>query len=431
MEATPFADLIQSLCTALSDMVGEIDGVTNLYESTDNKLQTDSLNLVTKDAGEVSFYGMGATAFYGSVKQSIADISSEMESLSNVGTAASTCHNALINDATKYDNELQQAESTLSSYQSDMIAVYGQATYPYTYLLGIIAGLDLNSIILEGRTAVTSVFQTASYHLEAPATRGGGSDPAYHEHVIRAVAGSQQLTTQIQSICENWAEQVHSEVTTFNTSVSSQNNGSGYSSQWTMPGTSKTLQERELRDANEEGGENHTTSEESDKESTGVDIGPYWQGNAYNKTLWQQKNNIGPIPETNVGTFSFLNAQAGAHIGRQPDGTFDAGLVAGGNVVDLNDQDVVGNKDFALTSGTDITALSAQAQIGLEKNSFGASIGGSLVSATSNVGLNIAGENVGVSASVGLSAQLGFEIGEHTEIKLPFVSIGFSFGSAL
>ena len=46
------------------------------------------------------------------------------------------------------------------------------------------------------------------------------------------------------------------------------------------------------------------------------------------------------------------------------------------------------------------------------------------------MGVNVAGVNVGVKGEIGLKAELGFKIGKETEIKLPFITIGFSFGGA-
>lgn len=91
---------------------------------------------------------------------------------------------------------------------------------------------------------------------------------------------------------------------------------------------------------------------------------------------------------------------------------------------------VLGDDDLALTGGVEGKVLSADGFIGIKDNSIGASIGGSLVSAKGDVGVNVAGVNVGVSGEIGLKAELGFKIGQETEIKLPFISFGISFGGA-
>jgi WXG100 family type VII secretion target len=92
---------------------------------------------------------------------------------------------------------------------------------------------------------------------------------------------------------------------------------------------------------------------------------------------------------------------------------------------------LAGDKDFGLTAAGDIKVGSVSAFAGMKDGTFGASIGGSLISAKGEIGTNISGYNVGVSGEVGLKAELGFKAGKKgVEIKLPFVTLGFSFGAA-
>jgi hypothetical protein len=91
---------------------------------------------------------------------------------------------------------------------------------------------------------------------------------------------------------------------------------------------------------------------------------------------------------------------------------------------------LAGDKDFGLTAAGDVKALSVSAFAGVKDGSVGASIGGSLISAKGEIGTNVSGYNVGVNAEVGLKAELGLQIGKNTKIKLPFVTLGFSFGKA-
>jgi WXG100 family type VII secretion target len=89
-----------------------------------------------------------------------------------------------------------------------------------------------------------------------------------------------------------------------------------------------------------------------------------------------------------------------------------------------------GDKNFGGTLSGDVQVGRVNAFAGVKDGSFGASIGGSIVSAKGEVGANVAGYNVGVNAEIGLKAELGFQIGKKTQIKLPFVTLGFSFGGA-
>jgi uncharacterized protein YukE len=91
---------------------------------------------------------------------------------------------------------------------------------------------------------------------------------------------------------------------------------------------------------------------------------------------------------------------------------------------------VLGDKNLAFTPGIEAKALAAEGFIGIKDNSIGATIGGTLVSVEGEVGANIAGANVGLTGEIGLKAELGFQIGKETKVKLPFVTIGFTFGKA-
>ncbi len=91
---------------------------------------------------------------------------------------------------------------------------------------------------------------------------------------------------------------------------------------------------------------------------------------------------------------------------------------------------VYGDEDLGVTGGVSGKVLAADGFAGYKDGSFGATIGGTLVSVTGEMGVNVAGVNVGVKGEIGLKAELGFKIGKETEIKLPFITIGFSFGGA-
>jgi hypothetical protein len=89
-----------------------------------------------------------------------------------------------------------------------------------------------------------------------------------------------------------------------------------------------------------------------------------------------------------------------------------------------------GDKDLGFTGAGEVKVLSADAVAGFKEGTLGLSAGVNLASVKGELGANIAGVNVGVGAEVGLKAEIGFKIGKKTEIKLPFITIGFSFGGA-
>lgn len=94
------------------------------------------------------------------------------------------------------------------------------------------------------------------------------------------------------------------------------------------------------------------------------------------------------------------------------------------------DRTTVGSKQFGLTSDTEASVGTADGYAGYSDGSLGASVGVSLATVQDSVGANIAGVNVGINGSIGLKAELGFELGKHVEVKLPFVSFGFSVDNA-
>lgn len=91
---------------------------------------------------------------------------------------------------------------------------------------------------------------------------------------------------------------------------------------------------------------------------------------------------------------------------------------------------LIGDDQFGLTGGVKANVLAAEGFVGIKDNSLGATIGGKLVTVEGEIGTNISGVNVGLQGEFGLKAELGFQIGQKTKIKLPFVTIGFSLGKA-
>ncbi len=98
--------------------------------------------------------------------------------------------------------------------------------------------------------------------------------------------------------------------------------------------------------------------------------------------------------------------------------------------IKVEHEDVIGDEDLGFTRTDEVKGPGADALLGYKDGSAGAYIGFSAVSAKSEMGVNVAGVNVGVSAEVGLKAEYGLKIGKEIEIKLPFFSFGVSFGDA-
>jgi hypothetical protein len=89
-----------------------------------------------------------------------------------------------------------------------------------------------------------------------------------------------------------------------------------------------------------------------------------------------------------------------------------------------------GDQDLGFTGAGEVKVVSGEAVAGFKEGTLGLYAGGNLASVKGELGANVAGYNVGVSGEVGLKAEIGFKIGKRTEIKLPFISFGISFGDA-
>ncbi len=119
-------------------------------------------------------------------------------------------------------------------------------------------------------------------------------------------------------------------------------------------------------------------------------------------------------------------------------GSFDMGVQPNGDIaVEGSISAVQGSgrsecriKRSGATGDVNAEALGVDGTLGLHDGSLDADVGATLISASGSAGVNLDGINGSVDGTIGLKAELGFEIGPHTEIKLPFVSFGFTIGLA-
>lgn len=140
--------------------------------------------------------------------------------------------------------------------------------------------------------------------------------------------------------------------------------------------------------------------------------------------------NLGSVPVTGSAKAALGAFGAGLKLGLGEQGLPTAGVYAEGSVARASVEGVIGNENFGATGGAEVKALGVEGFAGIEDGSFTAQAGATLVSARAETGTNIAGVNVGVSGEVGLKWEVGVKLGPETEVKLPFVSFGISFGKA-
>lgn len=134
------------------------------------------------------------------------------------------------------------------------------------------------------------------------------------------------------------------------------------------------------------------------------------------------------VPLSVNGDVGIDNGSIGVGIHQGDDGTLDAGLMGNFSVIQAGGDATFGSENLGLTGGVEGEAGGVDGALGIKDDSLDADVGVTLASATGSAGVNIAGVNASVNATIGLKAELGFSIGAHTEIKLPFISFGFSIG---
>jgi hypothetical protein len=160
---------------------------------------------------------------------------------------------------------------------------------------------------------------------------------------------------------------------------------------------------------------------------------PIYQGALYDAE--DSRGNIALFGGSDIGDyggdFKAGTAEAGLQFGFDEKGKFDAGGYAEFSAAEATGVAVVGGSMLGLAGSGTLKAGSAEAFVGIKDNTLGASIGGSIVSAEGELGLNVAGANVGVKAGIGLGLELGFKIGEKgVEGKLGPFKVGLSLGKA-
>lgn len=159
--------------------------------------------------------------------------------------------------------------------------------------------------------------------------------------------------------------------------------------------------------------------------------------NLYKNQYYDAKDVLGDIQVAGVdlGNWKadgqFGKVQSGAGFGYdQESGKYSAGGFVEGSTYQLTGEGVVGNKYAGVTADAQIDGPKGEAFIGYKDGSMGASIGGSIVSGETGIGMNVANYNVGVRGGLSFGLELGVKVGADTEIKLGPFKLGLSFGAA-
>jgi hypothetical protein len=159
--------------------------------------------------------------------------------------------------------------------------------------------------------------------------------------------------------------------------------------------------------------------------------------NLYKNQYYDAKDVLGDInvAGVDIGNWKadgqFGKVQSGAAFGYDHEsGKYSAGGFVEGSTYQLTGEGVVGNNYAGVTGDVQVDGPRGEAFIGYKDGSMGASIGGSIVSGETGIGVNVANVNVGVRGGLSFGLELGLKIGADTEIKLGPFKLGLSFGAA-
>jgi hypothetical protein len=139
---------------------------------------------------------------------------------------------------------------------------------------------------------------------------------------------------------------------------------------------------------------------------------------------------LGFLPVEGKGQIALGVLSAGVAAKPMSKGGPEIGASAGFTGAKVQGDGLVGSKQVGLTGGAELDVLSAQAFAGMHNGTTDTSVDLSLATVHASAGIDVAGYNVGIEGAVGLKWGRGTQVGNHTALKLPFFSIGFTFGPA-
>jgi hypothetical protein len=127
----------------------------------------------------------------------------------------------------------------------------------------------------------------------------------------------------------------------------------------------------------------------------------------------------------------FGKVQSGAAFGYDKQtGKFSAGGFVEASTYQLTGETVIGNEYAGVTGDAQVDGPKGEAFLGYKDGSVGGSIGVSLVSGETGIGVNVANVNVGVRGGLSFGLEFGLKVGTESEIKFGPFKLGLSFGGA-
>lgn len=150
--------------------------------------------------------------------------------------------------------------------------------------------------------------------------------------------------------------------------------------------------------------------------------------------VWGQEAKV--ISETGSasGNLQLGQVEGGLRAGANEDGVY-AGVYGGMTLAKAAGTAVLGSALFGFTVGGTVKAGSVEGSITGKAGTDGAYVeagaGASLVSGQVDIGMNLAGANVGVTAGASVGFEIGIKFGTTTEVALGPFKIGLHIGKAI
>ena len=174
-----------------------------------------------------------------------------------------------------------------------------------------------------------------------------------------------------------------------------------------------------------------------DQSSTGMTGAAGIKINLYKNQYYDGKDVIKDITVAglDIGNLKidgqFGKVQSGAAFGYDKQtGKFSAGGFAEASTYQITGETVVGNNYAGVTGDAQVDGPKSEAFLGYKDGSVGGSIGVSLLSGETGVGVNVANVNVGVRGGLSFGLEFGLKVGAELEIKFGPFKLGLSFGAA-
>lgn len=156
----------------------------------------------------------------------------------------------------------------------------------------------------------------------------------------------------------------------------------------------------------------------------------------YDKTYYDAKDLTGDLGllGMDMGNYKldgqFGKRQVGGGLGYDPvKGEYVGGVYGEAVSYRLTGEAVLGNQYAGVTSDVQIDGPKAEGSFGYNDGSLGGSVGLSLASVETGMGLNAGVVNVGVRGGLSFGFEFGLKVGAKTEVKLGPFKIGLTFGA--